>query len=105
MAWQRSSTTSSSSSAANYTFKLDITQWGWIHLIIGLTLIAAGAGIFKGHMLGRIVGVAAAGLSIVGNFMWMPYYPVWAIIAIFMGVAVIWALTVHGRDIVVASEG
>lgn len=86
----------------NYTFRLDVTAWGWIHLIIGVILIASGAGIFKGHVLGRTVGVIAAGLSVIGNFMWLPYYPVWSVVAIAMGIAVIWALTAHGRDIAVA---
>ena len=38
-------------------------------------------------------------VSIVANFAWLPYYPVWSIIMITMGGFVIWALTVHGRDI------
>ena len=29
----------------------------------------------------------------------MPYYPVWAIIVIAIDVAIIWALTTHGRDV------
>jgi hypothetical protein len=86
----------------NYTFRFDVTTWGWIHLILGLILVASGVGIFKGHILGRTVGVIAAGLSVIGNFMWLPYYPVWAIVAIAIGIAVIWALTAHGRDIATA---
>ena len=41
-----------------------------------------------------------ASLSIVLNFVWLPYYPVWGIIIIALDVFVIWALTLHGRDIV-----
>jgi hypothetical protein len=29
----------------------------------------------------------------------LPYYPLWAIAVITLDVFVIWALTVHGRDI------
>ena len=36
------------------------------------------------------------------SFAWLPYYPVWAILFIAISIAVIWALTVHGRDIAVA---
>ena len=36
---------------------------------------------------------------IVSHFMWLPYYPVWAIILIAASVLVIWALAMHGRDI------
>jgi hypothetical protein len=33
------------------------------------------------------------------NFAWLPWYPVWAIVVIAVDVAVIWALTAHGRDL------
>ena len=83
----------------DYVFKFDVTTWGWIHLIGGAILIASGIGIFSGNVAGRTVGVIMAGLAAVWNFAWLPYYPVWSIIAIAMAVAVIWALTAHGRDI------
>jgi hypothetical protein len=82
-----------------YVFEFNVTTWGWIHLLGGLILILAGAGIFSGNVLARTVGVVMAGLAVIWNFAWLPYYPVWSIIAIAIGIAVIWALTVHGRDI------
>ena len=83
----------------DYLFKFNVTTWGWIHLLGGIILILAGAGIFSGNVLARTVGVVMAGLAVIWNFAWLPYYPVWSIIAIAIGIAVIWALTVHGRDI------
>ncbi len=82
-----------------WTFKFDVTAWGWIHLILGIVVFLAGIGIFSGNVLARTVGVIVAALSAIANFMWLPYYPVWAIIVIAIDVAVIWALTMHGRDI------
>ncbi|NGN64318.1 hypothetical protein G5C51_10430 [Streptomyces sp. A7024] len=76
----------------DYVFKLDTTAWGWIHLILGAIVLAAGFGIFKGALWARSVGVALATLTVIANFMWLPYYPVWAIIGIALGVFVIWAL-------------
>ena len=38
-------------------------------------------------------------LSAIINFAWLPYYPVWGIIAIVLDIAIIWALTAHGRDL------
>ena len=32
-------------------------------------------------------------------FLWLPYYPIWAITVITMDIRIIWALTVHGRDL------
>ena len=82
-----------------YIFEFDVTAWGWTHLIWGIIVVAAGFGIFSGNVLARTLGVFAAGLSMLVNFAWLPYYPVWSILMIAIAVAVIWALTVHGRDI------
>ena len=83
----------------DYVVKLDTTQWGWIHLIIGILVFLAGLGIFSGNVLARTVGVFVALLSAVANFVWLPIQPVWSAIMIAICVAVIWALTAHGRDI------
>jgi hypothetical protein len=82
-----------------WVFEFDVTAWGWIHLIWGLALIAAGFGIFSGNVAARTVGVVAAALSAIINFAWLPYQPVWGTIMIAVSIAVIWSLTVHGRDI------
>jgi hypothetical protein len=84
---------------AEWVFEFDVTAWGWIHLIGGVILILSGVGIFSGNVLARIVGVAAAGVAMIYNFAWLPYYPVWSIVIIAVCIAVIWALTAHGRDI------
>ncbi len=81
-----------------WVFEFDVTAWGWIHLIWGILIILSGIGIFSGNLAARTVGVVAAVLSAIANFAWLPYQPVWSTIMIAMAVAVIWALTVHGRD-------
>ena len=82
-----------------YVAQFDATQWGWIHLIIGLIVLGAGFGVFSGNILARTVGVFVALGSMISMFFWMPWYPVWAIIVIVMDITVVWALTVHGRDL------
>jgi hypothetical protein len=85
--------------STKWVFEFDVTTWGWIHMILGVVLFLSGLGILGGNVLARTVGVIVAGLAAVANFLWLPYYPVWSIVMIFLAVAVIWALTVHGRDI------
>ena len=75
---------------------LDITTWGWIHLIIGAVVVLAGFGVLSGNILARIIGVAVAVISLVAAFLALPLYPVWSIIVIAIDVLVIWALSVHG---------
>ena len=77
---------------------LDISQWGWVHLILGLVVVLCGFGVFTGNILARTVGVILAALSLVGNFFFIPAYPIWALTVIVIDLLVIWALTVHGRD-------
>ncbi len=81
----------------DYLVQLDATTWGWIHMIIGLLVIAAGFGIFSGNVLARTVGVFVALGSMISMFFWLPWYPVWAIVVIALDITIIWALTVHGR--------
>jgi len=83
---------------ANYAYDLDVTGWGWIHLIIGVIVVLAGLAIFSGAAWARAVGITLALLSAIANFFFIPYYPVWAVLIIALDVAVIWALASYGRD-------
>jgi hypothetical protein len=83
----------------DYVVKLDVTQWGWVHLIIGIVVFLSGLGIFSGNVLARTVGVFVAIGSAVSAFVYLPLQPVWSSILIAIAVTVIWALTAHGRDI------
>ena len=84
----------------DYIFKFDVTAWGWIHLILAVVVIAAAFGLFAAATWARVVGVIMAVLAGLVAFAWVPYYPVWGILFIVASVAVIWALTAHGEDIV-----
>jgi len=78
----------------DYTYMFDLTTWGWIHLLIGLVLVAVGAFLFIGMTWARWAGIAVAVLCMIVNFMWLPYYPIWALVLIALNGAVIWALAV-----------
>jgi hypothetical protein len=78
---------------------VDYTGWGWVHLILGLAIAATGAALFTGRMWARVVGVGLAALSIVANFGFSSAYPIWSLIIVAVDVLVIYALTVHGREI------
>ena len=83
----------------DYAFRFNVTSWGWIHLVLGLVVLFAGIGIFSGSVVARTIGVFVAVLSAGVHFMFMPYQPIWSAIVIALDVAIIWALTAHGRDI------
>jgi hypothetical protein len=77
---------------------LDVSEWGWVHIILGAIVLLAGIGVFSGNILARAVGVVVAGISLIANFFFIPVYPLWAITVIVIDVLVIWALTAHGRE-------
>ena len=76
----------------SYTYELDVTGWGWIHLVLGLIGLGTGIGILMGQTWGRILGIVIAVISTVANFMFMPYYPFWSLAVIALDVLIIWAL-------------
>lgn len=77
---------------------VDYTAWGWIHLILGIVVAAAGFGLFNGQTWARTVGVIVAVVSLLANFSFASAYPVWSIILITVDVLIIYALTVHGGE-------
>jgi hypothetical protein len=81
-----------------YIFAFDLTTWGWTHILIGIIVLAAGFGVITGQLWGRVVGITIALLSMLANFAFIPYYPVWSLLIIALNVFVIWALCVYNRD-------
>ena len=80
----------------NYTFDLDVTAWGWIHLILGVVILLAGFGLLAGRTWAAVTAILLAILSAVVNFFMIPYYPFWSLLVIGLDILVIWALTRPG---------
>ena len=83
----------------NYLFQFDATTWGWIHLLLGLLVAFAGYGLLSGRTWARVVAITLAVLSAIANFLWLPYYPFWALLIIAVDIFVIWAVVAHGREV------
>ena len=78
---------------------VDYTVWGWVHLLLGLAAVAAGIALLQGRSWGRILVIGLAGLSAIVNLGFLSAYPVWSTIVIAFDVIVIFALTVHWKDV------
>ena len=81
---------------AHYTYDLDTTAWGWIHLIIGVIVFLAGVALFSRKPWAGYLAIGLAIISAVANFFFIPYYPFWAIVVIALDVFVIWGLSRPG---------
>jgi hypothetical protein len=85
--------------ANNYLISVDVTSWGWIHLIGGAIVAVAGFFVFSGAVWARAIGIVLAVLSAIANFLFIPYYPFWSLLMIALDMFVIWALAAHGREV------
>ena len=81
--------------APNNIYEFSTSSWGWIHLILGIVLAVTGFFILTGQAWARVIGIVVAALSALSNFLFIPYYPIWALVLIALDVAVIWALTTY----------
>ncbi|MFN2497254.1 MAG: hypothetical protein ABR608_15340 [Pseudonocardiaceae bacterium] len=84
--------------SSDLVVSVDYTGWGWAHLITGILVVAAGFGVLTGQTWARIVGVILAGISAILNIAFLAAYPLWSLIVIALDVVVIYALSVHGRE-------
>jgi hypothetical protein len=87
--------------AVEYAYEVDVTAWGWIHLIGGIVVAVAGFFVLRGMLWARLVGIVVAAGSAILHFFYIPYYPIWSVLIIALDVAVIWALATY-RDEVIA---
>ena len=70
----------------------DYTQWGWIHLLIGLILIVSAMSLFSGQLWGRTVAIVLATFSAIANFAFIQAYPLWAITIIVLNILIIFGV-------------
>lgn len=84
-------------STPEYLYSFDLTGWGWAYLAFGVLVAAAGGAVLKGLTWGRVVGVVLAALSLIANFLFLPWYPIWSLVMIALDVIVIWALVAWSR--------
>jgi hypothetical protein len=82
--------------AQNYTFDVDTTAWGWIHLLLGIIVLVSAYYLTAGRTWAAALAVVLAALSAIANFFFIPYYPFWSLLLIALAVWVIWSLSRPG---------
>ncbi|MGY4103683.1 DUF7144 family membrane protein [Nocardia sp. R16R-3T] len=73
-------------------FQVNVSVWGWVHLVIAVLIITAGIGIVTGRTWGYWAGIVMASISLMDNFLFAPMYPFWSLVIIAIDVLIIWAL-------------
>ncbi|MGH3165742.1 MAG: DUF7144 family membrane protein, partial [Trebonia sp.] len=64
-------------------------------LILALMIAGAGLAVLLDMLWARFTGVVMAALIMLANFLYIPYYPFWAILVI--ALVIIWALLTPPR--------
>jgi len=80
-------------------FVLDIQGWGWWHLISGVLLVVVGLALLYGATWARVVAIILVILNAIGQLFLIPVQPWWSLIVLAIDLLVIYALTVHGREL------
>jgi len=74
----------------------NLKNYAWVWLGVGVLLLICSFLVLVRSQFARWVGIIGAGIGTVSAIAWMPYYPVWSLVYIGMGVGVIYALSVYG---------
>ncbi|GAA4371908.1 DUF7144 family membrane protein [Nocardioides caricicola] len=77
---------------SDYLYKLDMTVWGWVHLVVGVLSAAVAIGILAGQAWAWLCGIIVVSLSMLTNFAALPHYPLWSLVVIAFDALIIWAL-------------
>jgi hypothetical protein len=80
-------------------FRCDISGWGWWHLLIGAALILVAIALFMGQGWARVVAIILAAINAISHLFLLTSQPWWSLIVIALDILVIYALTVHGREL------
>jgi hypothetical protein len=83
-------------SPRNYTFDLDVTAWGWLHLVLGTVAALIGIGLIRRSTWAGVAGIVIAMLGALANFLFIPYQPIWSLVMIAINMWIIWSLTRPG---------
>jgi len=75
------------------------TAWGWINIILGILIALAGMALASGRTWARVLASLIVVLNAIGNLAFLPAYPFWSIIALILDGLVLYAITVHGREV------
>jgi hypothetical protein len=71
-------------------------NYAWTWLVVGLILLLSAYLVLSRSQFARWVGIIAAAISALSAMAWMPYYPIWSLVYVFISVFVLYALAAHG---------
>ncbi len=77
-------------------FEHDLTSWGWVWLVVGIVLVAAGFCVVSGAQWARWVGIVVATLAAISFLPWIYFQPLWTVLSVTLAILVVYALAAYG---------
>jgi hypothetical protein len=77
---------------------VDLTTWGWVHLILGSLMALTGVGLFGGNSAARVAAIFFVAVNAVAQIVWFPAAPLWAFLMIILDVVIIYQLTARWQE-------
>jgi hypothetical protein len=74
----------------------NLKNYAWLWLIVGVVLLICSFAVLTRNQFARWVGIIGGAIGAISAIAWMPYYPVWSLVYIGLGVGVIYGLSVYG---------
>jgi hypothetical protein len=74
----------------------DLRTWGWIVLALGILQLLAAVALGNGKEWARWFGIACASVNAIGQLLFIPAYPFWALAMFAVDILIIYALAVYG---------
>ena len=74
----------------------NLNTWGWIVLVLGVLQLLAAFAIVGGSEWARWFGIACASVNALGQLLFLPAYPFWALAMFAIDILIIYALAVYG---------
>ena len=80
-------------------FAVDVAAWGWWHVLSGAALILISFFLYRGATWARVVAIILVIINAVGQLTLIDVQPWWSLAILAVDIFVIYALTVHGREL------
>jgi hypothetical protein len=80
-------------------FAVDVAAWGWWHIIAGIALIVLSFFLYRGATWARVIAIIIVIINAVGQLTLLSVQPWWSLTILAVDVLIIYALTVHGREL------
>jgi hypothetical protein len=73
----------------------DVKLWGWVIMIVGVLQVLAAFALWGGNRLAQWYGIATAAVGAIGELLYAPAYPLWAICLFAIHILVIYGLAMY----------